>query len=581
MGLTNSVVWIGVPLGLMCAATIASAQTPIENVSPSTSDTPNTSPPRDIGNPQVRAGTPTTAVLRAHVAQAQVQGQGGIKNTQWVPAPSHGETKPPPETGASAPAASNGGGEQPAAPVVQEGNTDAGFDGKPLAGYHSGGMYIRDRADFFRLYPSYRIQLDSRHFAGPGVEHTGLKSTLMVRRAALYLRGEILNHWQWEMMGDFAPSGIDSTPAQQPKYQAKPVVVLINYRFSDLVNLQMGQFVLPFMAENLTSNNLTPFLERSFIASSFGIPNGIDIGLMAWGNLPKDKVFWSVALVQGDGSSRPNIDKSWTVVSRVFTRPLVSGESELRNMQLGISFRYGAHDKRYVLYDYPSMRTRNGFVFWKPKYQGGDASRPATHVIPSGDEIAVAGELRLPFNRFDITSEYVYVHNQTREAYEGAQATNSERFGVMKGHGYHITWSYWFAGKPFASGVPGNRRPKRVNLQKPEESSSDHSLELLVRWEQLFANYESAARAGTPDSKTRDGDIRVNVASLGLNYWAMKHLRLSVNYGLNMFPRASAATSTEQRAQAPGNQIAAGLDDDARNSAWLLHEFSTRVGVWF
>jgi hypothetical protein len=66
---------------------------------------------------------------------------------------------------------------------------------------------------------------------------------------------------------------------------------------------------------------------------------------------------------------------------------------------------------------------------------------------------------------------------------------------------------------------------------------------------------------------------------VGANYWATKHIRLTANYVLNEFPDASVAGSAKQRAHAPANGIAAGINDDARNHARLFHELLFRVAV--
>ena len=68
-----------------------------------------------------------------------------------------------------------------------------------------------------------------------------------------------------------------------------------------------------------------------------------------------------------------------------------------------------------------------------------------------------------------------------------------------------------------------------------------------------------------------------------MNYWASRHLRVTLNYMLNMFPDSapSSDATSDQRAMAPGNRLSTGIDDDARESAHTLHEISARVGVAF
>ena len=101
-------------------------------------------------------------------------------------------------------------------------------------------------------------------------------------------------------------------------------------------------------------------------------------------------------------------------------------------------------------------------------------------------------------------------------------------------------------------------------------------------------SYDSASRVGRADSKNQDGKILVNALSFGLNYWTTKHIRLSANYVLNLFPdsapSSASATGTPvqsatNRALAPGNSLAKGVSDEARDTAHSLHEFLLRAAV--
>jgi phosphate-selective porin len=513
-------------------------------------------------------------------------------------APSHGAPPPAPPAEAAP---------QPVplpAPVYEFGDPNVGVDGHPLAGYHGGLFYLRNRTDYFRLFLRGRLHLDAYNYLGPGVGHTDLKSTLLVRRARMELGGEILGHWQWEVQieaaptafsnatgasqSSAAPAGTDPTaqtatyaPVQTAAYSARPSNASLSYRASDAFNIKVGQFNIPFTAENRTSTNQITFMERALPSRVWGTPGVKDIGAMVWGHLDKRTLFWSWAVMQGDGENRPNADNRAMTAARVYTRPLASGKGPLELLQIGASFKYGMHDKNYVAYDYASMGTQSGYKFWSPGYTDSVGSGRRVHVIPSGAQVGVAGELRIPYDRLDLRSEFVYLKNNTREGVDGFQNDYTERFGTMKGYAYHVTAAYWLLGKPFLTGNPGDRSVARLKLDKPDPGVPPHGVEVALKWEQLKANYDSAARSGVADDKNIDGDIRMNAVSAGVNYWASRHLRVTVNYVLNMFPDASAKGSPEQRAKAPGNRIAAGIDDDARESASTLHEVAARVAVAF
>lgn len=491
-------------------------------------------------------------------------------------------------------------------------NSAVAVDGHPLAGYHNGLFYLRDHNDNFHLYIQGRMQLDWYSYAGGGVPSTSLKPQLFIRRIRPEITGEFLKHWRFMIAGDFGataldnPKGTNETSAAGPnvaptaatgryagaettRFQAAATDAFINYRNTSMFNLQVGQFDAPFMLENRTSDKYIPFMERSLPVRAVGIPTNKEIGAMVWGELENRLVYWSAGPFMGDGQNRPNVDSRFDFFGRVFVHPLATSslakDNPLRDTQIGASFHYGSRDKDFVYYDYSNLSTQGAYTFWTSAYTGANGF---THIIPSGDQVAAALELRVPVSNFDLTAEGVYIHNDTREALEGFQATNSERFGDIHGTSYYVQLGWWAVGQRDIMGVPGYENPSRLDFKKADPIEPYQALQLLAKWEQVSLNYASASRGGVVDSKNIDGDIKANALSLGANYWATKHVRLSLNYVLNMFPdsaptSASAAggpvqTSTN-RALAPGNTLGKGIDDGARDSSHTLHEILARIAI--
>jgi hypothetical protein len=89
---------------------------------------------------------------------------------------------------------------------------------------------------------------------------------------------------------------------------------------------------------------------------------------------------------------------------------------------------------------------------------------------------------------------------------------------------------------------------------------------------------------GELDKDTRD--IKVNAFQLATNFWATKHVRLTAEYSLYMFPGVGPAVNDRQGVATipPGpvtNQAAApGTRPGAANfDAHMLHEISARVAI--
>jgi phosphate-selective porin len=552
-------------------------------------------------------------VILAQAAQLQLQPP---PPPPPIPPAGQGQPSGAPPTSPESPAGYNVPVAEQPAPANDDhekvDNSPSAHDGHPLAGYHNGLFFLRDHHDNFHLYIQGRSQIDWYSYLGSGVPDTTLKPTLFLRRIRPEVTGEFLGHWRFMIAGDFGATAIDNpkgqnetqaaapgvaptattgkyATAQTVRFQAAPTDVFINYRQSTIFNIMVGQMDAPFTMENRTSDKYFPFIERSLAVRAVGIPTNKEIGAMFWGETENRLIYYSVGPYMGDGQNRPNVDSRFDIFGRAFMHPLVlSGmkkEDPLRDAQIGASVHYGSRDKDFVSYDYPNLSTQAQYAFWTSTYTGANGT---THIIPSGDQLGLAGEIRVPVSRFDVTGELVYIKNNTREALDGLQASNSERFGTIKGISYYVMLGFWVFGKRDINGVPGYGNPPRLDWTKTDPVIPDTALQLLAKFEQVALTYDSASRGGAPDPKNIDGDIKMNAFSLGANYWATKHVRLSLNYVYNVFPDSAPTSATApggpvqtstNRALAPGNTLGKGIDDRARDNAQDLHEIIARFAI--
>lgn len=488
----------------------------------------------------------------------------------------------------------------------------------PLAGYHNGLFFLRDEADIFRLYVQGRVHVDALTWLGPGVGSLGpdsaLKSTLTLRRARLEIAGEFFHDWQWQLSADFAPLKYDNpaaklassscsinattgaqtcanqtTPVEAPLSSPAATDAFVNFGPSPWLNVQAGQYLLPFGLEARISDNTTAFLERSLVVRTLAAPFTRDIGAMAWGEAPSKHVYYTVGLYNGDGPNRPNADSRFDYVGRVFVRPFIADKRSLvENAQIGVSAKYGTRDATQVGYDVPTMTTQGGYAFWKATYR--DSIGRWMHILPSAKQAAVGAELYVPIDGFDLQGEIIYSYQETREAIDGYQLSPfTERTGTLEGYGYYVQAGYWIVGNRDIVGLPSYGRPLHADLAAPAKPAK-HGLQALARFEKLMLSYAGATRGGLLDPKTPNGDIEVNAITLGVNYWATRHLRFGVNYGVYQFPGSAPVTAStrggpvqtpSQRAVAPAQSLTPGADDDARDNGHSVHELQARFGVQF
>ncbi|WP_394834329.1 OprO/OprP family phosphate-selective porin [Pendulispora rubella] len=509
----------------------------------------------------------------------------------------------------------------------------------PLAGYRAGGFFLRDEKDLFILYPSLDLQIDHYNYFGPGVGDTNLKSTFAFRRTRLTFAGEFLKDWTFRLELEMGRTALDNlngrdetsaaapgaaptatsgqyAPAQTARVVAQLVGAWVGYRVHPALNFRVGQALTSFSMENSTPPRSLQFMEKSLATRVLGsqVANGVDLHGLLWGTLGEDIVTYTVAFVNGAGPNRLDTDGRGDLMTRVYVRPLstVSGIGELKGLHFGGSFSYGSRDPTWTHYDYNAMTTQGNYAFWRPNYRNSLIGRNV-HVVPANNQIAAAGELRVPFSIFDLMAEVVYVDNGTREVVEGYQSQNPAYgpgtlgFGHMHGFGYYLHGGVWLFGPRTGGRIGETFKPARLNLSKPD-SPHESSLQAMVRWEQVSLRYDgysktSAVTATGAPAFTGvgpyDGDIKVNAISGGLNYWATRHIRLTAQWTTYLFPDSAPPTPTHpggpvcdavacaNRAQAPAQSLPGTPSNvpqsqlEARDNGHSLHELLFRAQVTF
>ena len=476
--------------------------------------------------------------------------------------------------------------------------TDEEQEETTLVGFSDGRLFIRDPDDMVRIFPGGRLYTDFYSTFGPGVGDVSVADSggaldpqLTLRRVRLELSGELFEQLGFtlgfelggERIGDVPLGSTRSrfAPSMATTGRILPAVVSVSYRYKPWLGVTVGQFHVPFSMENRTDESNLSSFERSLGIRGFAVPYDKDLGLALWGELEQRLLGYEVGVFTGDGQDRPNVDAWPDVVGRVYSRPLAtSGEGSFFKLaQIGVSARYGARDPAHVTYDYPSITTGQGFVLWQPGYR--DSYGRFNRVLPSGEGYAAGGELRLPFDlpggrAIDVRGEAYWVHNDTREAIEGYELTNTERFGRMQGGGWTATVSVWHWGDSFVSGEPGIMRPPTIDLVAARPLL--RGLELYLLGSGIAANYSGATREDSqPDANTPSANIAIYQLGGGAQYWYGTNLRVGLQYLLYYAPDSG----DPRRNQAVvASNVSAGRDG-TQGGANVQHELSGRIAVSF
>lgn len=493
-----------------------------------------------------------------------------------------------------------------------------------LAGFQ-GGVFLRDPSDDIRVYVRGRLHLDFHSFLGGGTgalpaEDGGalLTPRFFARRARIEIGADLFRRWFALVGVDFGGQPItnpmgEAEPASVPPGQAPlrawsrfapsqsvgPTAQLANvyldYTLLRQFHVMLGQHQAPFSLENRTGNDVHPWMERVLPIRAFVQPNGKEIGMTIWGDLNEAQTMsYELGVFVGDGPNRPQVDGYPDFIGRIVVRPFAraapqtkedepSGLSKvIPRAHIGVSAQRGARDPAFVAYDYPAITTAQGFVLWDPRYV--DSRGRLVRVMPSGAQNRIGGELRVPFDRYELRAEAYWVDNGTRESLDGVAFRYTERLGNVEGVGWYVHASAWPVGDSFVGGEPGFSRPPRLDLSSgtPKKSYDDRrGLEVMAIAAGVQARYDGAARgddydAATPGAPGRTSTISVVQLGLGATYWYTRFVRVSVNWLAYHTPGSGAG---ENLALVPGNLLR-DEDNPARSAAWM-HEIGARAALNF
>ncbi|MBW2455185.1 MAG: hypothetical protein JRI68_11775 [Deltaproteobacteria bacterium] len=470
--------------------------------------------------------------------------------------------------------------------------------GPGLAGIHGGRVFLRDADDNFRFYPGLRLRTD--FYSAPGApdlpateDGSALNPYLAVRRLRLEMSGEILKRLAFTggfelgggRIGDTTYAGLGTSRfamASAHDGVLRPADVTVSYRLRKWLSFTVGQSNAPFSMSNRTREHATPFMERNVAIRGFVVPTEKELGLTVWGDVLDDRMLsYEVGIYSGDGPQHPAADDRPDLIGRIFARPLASLDDGTftKLAQIGISARHGERDQAYVDYDYPGIATGHGFVLWQPGYI--DSLDRVTHVIPSGAQNAIGGELRLPFRLpsdavLELRGEAYYVENNTREAIEGFQQTNTERFGRVNGVGWYAMVSWWSCClDQLVSGEPGITRPVTVDLD--QAAPVKRGLEISAMAAGIAGNYSGATRLeSTADANTPDKNIAIYQFGGAIQYWYSWNFRAAINYMVYLAP--DSGDPSRNQAIVPDNMS---VQDGAYGDGNLHHELGTRLAISF
>lgn len=216
-------------------------------------------------------------------------------------------------------------GEAPDTPLTQTTSPDpaATQPAKPSVEYVEGrGVVFRTPDGFFEASLGFNLQVRFTNFnldaAAGGIDADEFR----LRRFKLFLSGFALDpRLTWRFQAAF-----ESTAANRTLDDA-----WLNWRFSDALEGQFGQYKTPFSREELYNDGVLQFPERALAVDTFKPSR--DIGFMTAGSFGKGLFGYQAGVFGGDGQNTLRVTNHVMPVLRLVMNPLGSlggGEPDLQ-----------------------------------------------------------------------------------------------------------------------------------------------------------------------------------------------------------------------------------------------------------
>ena len=349
-----------------------------------------------------------------------------------------------------------------------------------------GHLEIASNDGRFAVEAGGRLQFDAAFF---DADESSFGNGSEVRRARLYLAGQVFDDWQFKNEIDFAGNDVSIKDAYL-RYTGLPAKITI------------GNFKEPFSLEELTSSQSTTFMERA-LPNVFAPSRNLGIGAAAHGAAESgEAMVWNAALgIFGEGIDDRGVaidtqredDEGVGVTGRFSLAPLASGD-RLLHLGAALSYRDTGDSK--------TLRLRQ-----RPESHIADRRLVDTGTIDGINSLFRVGtEAAAVYGPFSVQGEYI------RSSLDRDLALDPVFSGYYVYASWFLTGESRAASYSKSSGVFG-----RIHPATPL-GSGPGAFELSARFSHLDLN-DAGIDGGEQDNLT-----------IGLNWYPISHVRFMANY---------------------------------------------------
>jgi phosphate-selective porin OprO/OprP len=236
-----------------------------------------------------------------------------------------------------------------------EGAQEAKSDPSIVAGWNGSHAFLKSRDGSFETTIGGFGHFDFRGYSSG--QHP--PNTFLTRRARIALEGTLARYYEFKVEGDFADT---SSTLLRDFY--------LNIHRTDEFQLKFGHFKEPFSQEELRSDPVQDFVERSMVNN---LAPSRSPGFMAFGSLKDGVVEYQAGVFNAKGALSPNNNGTPETVARLRFNPFKrTGGVWTKGLIFGGAVAQGRSDNGLGVTGVTESRS---FVFYQPVQVNGKVNR--------------------------------------------------------------------------------------------------------------------------------------------------------------------------------------------------------------
>ena len=384
------------------------------------------------------------------------------------------------------------------------------------------GFSYRSNDTNFVLRIRGLLQADSRFYVDDGGNNRN--DTFILRRARPIIEATLWEKLDFTLVPEFG--GGSNNAEGNPSSSASILDAFVNLRYSPELQLRVGKYKSPVGLEQLQSDSQAYFMERGLPSSL--TPNR-DVGVMLHGEVFGGVVNYALGVFNGvaDNRNSPNldIDDEKDVAARLFFHPFQKTDIELlQGFGIGAAGTYGNHDGVQGINNYS---TEGGQTFFS--YNPSNAA-----VRADGTAWRFTPQAYYYYRSLGFLGEYVVSSQEVRAT--PTAAGGSAGTADLQHRAWQIVGGYVLTGEDASF--------RGVNPKKPFSLTDNQwgAWEVIARISHLDIDDQAFPTFSDPSRSASEA----NAFAVGLNWYANRNIRTSLNYVHTDFKGGDQGTVTRE-----------------------------------